>query len=78
MILEMINSVFAWSLMYVLVGIAISFCIDDMKWWMYIPITLFWPLLFIAMICALLCSLVVFGWIEITKIVKRWEIFGSR
>lgn len=74
----MINSVFAWSLMYILVGMAVSFCIDDMKWWMYIPITLFWPLLFIAIIIALLCSLVVFGWIEITKRMKGWKIFGSR
>lgn len=64
--------------MYILVGMAVSFCIDDMKWWMYIPITLFWPLLFIAIIIALLCSLVVFGWIEITKRMKGWKIFGSR
>lgn len=78
MILEMINSIFAWPLMYILVGMAVSFCIDDMKWWMYIPITLFWPLLFIAIIIALLCSLVVFGWIEITKRMKGWKIFGSR
>lgn len=64
--------------MYILVGVTISFYIDNMKWWMYIPITLFWPLLVIAGIITLLCSLIVFGWIEITKIMKRWKIFGSR
>lgn len=64
--------------MYVVVGIATAFCIDDMKWWMYIPIVMFWPILFTIFILVFLYAIIVGCCIEIGKILKRWKIFGSR
>ena len=64
--------------MYLMIGIATAFGIDNVKWWMYIPIVLFWPILFVIFILFLIYAIIAGSCIEIGQMLKRWKIFGSR
>lgn len=76
--MQIIGGIFPWILMYVVVGVATAFGIDNIKWWMYIPIVIFWPILFAIFILFLIYAIVAGCCIEIGQMLKRWKIFGSR
>lgn len=64
--------------MYLMIGAAMAFGIDNVKWWMYIPIVMFWPILFVIFILVVIYAIIVGCCIEMKETLKRWKIFGSR
>lgn len=63
-----------WLLIYTLIGLTIAFMLDDIKWYWWIIIILFWPILCVVLVIELMYISIFYIHKLVKKgIVKLWS-----
>jgi hypothetical protein len=72
----MINQYFAWTLLFVMIGLTLAFMLDEFKWYWRILTIFLWPLLVVLFVFALIYEGIIYIYKMCKKgIVKLWKLF---